>query len=232
MIQDMATFGIDNYTILTRLVFSLIAGAVIGLEREAHKQPAGLKTHMLICLGSTLIMLLSIYIPFSFNTTQIGDPGRIAAQVITGVGFIGAGAIMRMGVNVRGLTTATSIWAIAAIGLAIGAGMYFAALISVVLILIVLIVVEQLENHFFTPLSVKILTIKSISGDSDEKAKEILYQNHFRILDTNPAYIKPDTFIFRYKLNAPSSAKWSMLTGKLHENDTKILEIEFSDPKI
>ncbi len=228
----MVPFEIDNYTIITRLVFSLIAGAVIGLEREAHKQPAGLKTHMLICLGSTLIMLLSIYIPFTYNTTQTGDPGRIAAQVITGVGFIGAGAILRMGINVRGLTTATSIWAIAAVGLAIGAGMYFAALIAVVLILIVLIVVEQLENHFFTPLSVKILTIKSSSRETDEKVKAILHQNHFRVLDTNPTYIKPGTFIYSYKLNAPSSAKWSLLTGKLYENDLEILEIEFSDPKI
>lgn len=228
----MVPFDIDNNTIIIRLVFSLIAGAIIGLEREAHKQPAGLKTHMLICLGSTLIMLLSIYIPFSFNTTQTGDPGRIAAQVITGVGFIGAGAILRMGINVRGLTTATSIWAIAAVGLAIGAGMYFAALVAVALILIVLIVVEQLENHFFTPLSVKILTIKSSSGKTDEKAQEILHQNHFRILDVNPTYIRPGTFIYNYKLNAPSSAKWNILTEKLYENDLNILQIEFSDPKI
>jgi len=223
---------INNHTILLRLGLSFVAGAIIGFERETHQQPAGLKTHMLICIGSTLIMLLSIYIPQTFNTMQNGDPGRIAAQVVTGVGFIGAGAILRMGINVRGLTTAASIWAIAAVGLAIGAGMYVPAFISVGLILIVLIVVEQLEKYFFTPLSIKLLIIKSNSAASDEATKLLLHNNHIRIIDVNPSYVEPNNYIFTYRLGAPENAQWVELSQKMIKNDHNILEIEFTDPKI
>ena len=108
---------INFETALLRLVFSFMAGMLIGIEREAHSQPAGMRTHILISIGSTLAMLLSIYIPQTYMQFQNGDPGRIAAQVVTGIGFLGAGAILRLGVNVKGLTTAASIWAMAMLGL-------------------------------------------------------------------------------------------------------------------
>lgn len=135
-------------TATVRLLASFILSTIIGLERQAHNQPAGLRTHILICLGATLVMLISIYIPQTFNMMQNGDPGRIAAQVVSGIGFLGAGAIMRFGGNVRGLTTAASIWAIAAVGLAIGAGMFIISLIGVILIFFVLDVMDFIENKF------------------------------------------------------------------------------------
>ena len=113
-LQEIAgSTEISFETAMLRLLVSFVAGMLIGVEREAHSQPAGMRTHILISLGSTLAMLLSIYIPQTFTGFQNGDPGRIAAQVVTGIGFLGAGAILRFGVNVKGLTTAASIWAMA-----------------------------------------------------------------------------------------------------------------------
>jgi putative Mg2+ transporter-C (MgtC) family protein len=136
-------------TATLRLLVAFLAGMLIGIEREAHSQPAGMRTHILITIGSTLAMLLSIYIPQSFPDFQNGDPGRIAAQVVSGIGFLGAGAILRFGINVRGLTTAASVWAMAMIGLAIGAGMYMISLISLVIILFSLSIMDTFEKRLF-----------------------------------------------------------------------------------
>lgn len=223
---------INSGTILFRLALSFIAGAIIGFEREYHRQPAGLKTHMLISIGSTLLMLLSIYIPQTYQDFQNGDPGRIAAQVVSGIGFIGAGAILRMGINVRGLTTAASIWAIAAIGLAIGAGMYLPAIITVGLILIVLIVVEQIENYILTPLSIKILKIKTHTPDSDKQVREILTENHFRVIEINPSYEKENGFTYVYKIGSSHKTEWVKLSEILINNDPEIRFLDISDPMI
>jgi len=136
-------------TSLLRLLVSFLAGMLIGIEREAHSQPAGLRTHILISIGSTLGMLLSIYIPQTFPGFQNGDPGRIAAQVVTGICFLGAGAILRFGFNVKGLTTAASIWAMAMLGLAIGAGLFRISAVALVIILFSLSIMDVLEKRFF-----------------------------------------------------------------------------------
>lgn len=132
-----------------RLFLAFLAGMLIGIEREAHSQPAGMRTHILITIGSALAMLLSIYIPQTFIGFQNGDPGRIAAQVVSGIGFLGAGAILRFGVNVRGLTTAASVWTMAMIGLTIGAGMYMISLVALIIILFSLSVMDTFEKHLF-----------------------------------------------------------------------------------
>lgn len=136
-------------TAALRLILAFLAGMLIGVEREAQSQPAGMRTHILITLGSALAMLLSIYIPQSFPGFQNGDPGRIAAQVVSGIGFLGAGAILRFGVNVRGLTTAASVWAMAIIGLAIGAGMFMVSFIALMIILFSLTIMDAFEKHIF-----------------------------------------------------------------------------------
>ena len=150
---------VDERIMVLRLVLSLLLSSLIGLERESRRQQAGFRTHILISLGSTLLMLLSIYIPQTFQNFQNGDPGRIAAQVVSGIGFLGAGAIFKLGSNVRGLTTAATIWAVAAIGLTVGAGMYSGALIATLLILFVLIILDWVENKFFPELQLKILQV-------------------------------------------------------------------------
>jgi hypothetical protein len=105
---------------LARLVIALVIGGAIGLEREFKGKPAGMRTNMLICVGSCLIMIISIEI--ARTAVRTSDPGRIAAQVITGIGFLGAGTIIRSRFHIVGLTTAATIWALSAIGLAVGAG--------------------------------------------------------------------------------------------------------------
>ena len=222
---------IDSATTLFRLGFSFIAGAIIGFEREANRQPAGLKTHMLICIGSTLVMLLSIYIPQTYQNFQNGDPGRIAAQVISGIGFIGAGAILKMGLNVRGLTTAASIWATASIGLAIGAGMYLASIVAIGLILIVLIGMEQLEKHFFATVNLKVISMRTSSPASDKKMRKILEKYHFRIIEVNPTYIKNEPLGYEYKVGSTNRIEWTELMGLIVENDPEIVSLEISDPK-
>ena len=124
---------------LTRLGISLLLGVCIGIERQLHKHAAGLRTFTLICLGSTLAMLVSIYICQTNTELHNGDPGRIAAQVLTGIGFIGAGLIIKTLDGVTGLTTAASIFMTAVIGLAIGCGMILVGAVATALTLIVLL---------------------------------------------------------------------------------------------
>lgn len=124
-----------------RLVVGLVLGAVIGFERELHRQPAGFRTHSLVALGAALFTIVSAY---GFAGEMV-DPTRIAAQIVTGIGFIGAGTILQHRGNVRGLTTAASLWSVAAIGMAAGAGLLAMAVIGTVLILVVLALLDRVE---------------------------------------------------------------------------------------
>ena len=129
---------------VTKLLLSLVLGALIGMERRRKGQIAGLRTFALISMGATLAMLISIYIPQVYLGLKNGDPGRIAAQVVSGVGFLGAGAIIQMKGSVRGLTTAAGIWMTACIGLAVGAGMYLISIIASLLIIFILVIKSYL----------------------------------------------------------------------------------------
>lgn len=136
--------------ILLRLVCALVVGIVIGTEREFTNRPAGLRTHMLVALGASVVMVIGqlIFLQYRhFGATP--DPARMAAQVITGVGFLGAGTILREGSNVKGLTTAASLWATACLGLAAGAGYYLVALSGMVFIFATLTIFEVIQNKLF-----------------------------------------------------------------------------------
>jgi len=139
----------SNYQILARLLLATILGGCIGFEREFRGRAAGFRTHILVCVASTLMMLTSMYIFEIYKGTATHvDPGRIAAQVVTGIGFLGAGTILRSGATVKGLTTAASLWAVAGIGLAVGCGFYFASLITAFLVFITLVVFSKMEQAF------------------------------------------------------------------------------------
>jgi putative Mg2+ transporter-C (MgtC) family protein len=125
-----------------RLTVGLVLGAVIGLERELHRQPAGFRTHSLVALGAALFTIVSAY---AFVGPTI-DPTRIAAQIVSGIGFIGAGTILQYRGSIRGLTTAASLWAVAAIGTAAGAGLLVMAVVGTILILVVLALLDRLED--------------------------------------------------------------------------------------
>ncbi|MDD4956715.1 MAG: MgtC/SapB family protein [Candidatus Omnitrophica bacterium] len=125
-------------TILVRLLLSAFLGGLIGLEREMHGCAAGLRTHILVGMGSSLFVLSSIFMVTTGGFSSSVDPTRIAAQVVTGIGFLGAGSIVRYGAAIRGLTTAASIWAVAAMGVAVGVGMYPAAVFTAIVSLSIL----------------------------------------------------------------------------------------------
>jgi putative Mg2+ transporter-C (MgtC) family protein len=136
---------------IVRLLMASVLGAAIGFEREVHGRPAGFRTHLLVSLGSALFVLTSIafYQTFgNFNGTgPVGvDPGRVAAQVVTGIGFLGAGAIIRERASIRGLTTAACLWVVAAIGVACGIGLFSMALVVTLLALLSLLLLKKLEN--------------------------------------------------------------------------------------
>ncbi|HEY0826461.1 MAG TPA: MgtC/SapB family protein, partial [Bacilli bacterium] len=128
---------IDPVDLIIRLSIALFLGGIIGFERERNNHAAGFRTHILVCIGSALVMLLSIYGFSDFvdeENVRI-DPSRLAAQVISGIGFLGAGVILRNGFSVTGLTTAASLWVAAAIGLAVGAGFHLAAVTTTLFVL-------------------------------------------------------------------------------------------------
>lgn len=127
--------------VLLRLIVSLLIGALLGFEREQQQRPAGLRTHMLVTLGATLFSMVSI-----LAAGEDHDRGRIAAQVVTGIGFLGAGTIMRHGSTVKGLTTAASLWTAAALGVAIGFGWYVAGIVAAILAFVVLAFVKHFED--------------------------------------------------------------------------------------
>ncbi|GAB4294479.1 MAG: MgtC/SapB family protein [Desulfuromonadia bacterium] len=135
----------------TSLCVSAILGALVGLEREIHGRPAGFRTHLLVSVGACLFVLVSIDFYRRFGTftgtLPVGvDPGRVAAQVVTGIGFLGAGAIIREGASVRGLTTAACLWVVAAIGVACGVGMYGTASLVTVIALSSLLALKKVEE--------------------------------------------------------------------------------------
>lgn len=136
------------YEIIFKLALAAILGGLIGLERESLSRPAGLRTYTLVCVGSALAMVVSLDMYFQYYQTVNADPGRIAAQVVSGIGFLGAGTIMREGATVRGLTTAAGLWVVACIGLAVGAGLYIPAIVTTAVILFVLIYFIKFEQFF------------------------------------------------------------------------------------
>ena len=152
--------------IIFKLIIAAILGGLIGIERDIRGRAAGLRTHILVAVGSALFMIISldIYDLYQFkNATSILriDPGRIAAQIITGIGFIGAGAIVRSGFDIRGLTTAGCIWVCAGIGMAVGIGYYLPAYATALIALITLIILNKVELLYFKDAYIKInLTLK------------------------------------------------------------------------
>jgi putative Mg2+ transporter-C (MgtC) family protein len=154
---------ITPWEIVLRLLLSALLAGLIGIERESHRRPAGLRTHILVSLGSCLIMLISIY------GCRIGnrDPFRLAAQVVSGIGFLGAGTILHEGPTIRGLTTAASLWVVAGVGLAMGCGLYFPAIIGVLLVVLTLISLEDFEKKWLSSKTIRLGLILDINTNPD-----------------------------------------------------------------
>ena len=183
-----------NYNIYidyaVRIAVSFVCGFCLGIERKSRQHSVGIRTLVLISISSCLLSILSIYMAESFNVE--GDPTRIAAGVASGIGFIGGGAIMRYGLNIRGLTTAAIIFAASAVGLACGAALYFPALITMFALAIVLFIMNKLEKKIFPAAKTKILTI-TFNGTDIPKSflTETMLRYGFIIHDMNIEYDKP-----------------------------------------
>lgn len=211
--------GVNLVGATFKLLLSLLLGSVIGLERRRKGQIAGMRTFSLICMGATLAMLVSIYIPQEYMGLKNGDPGRIAAQVISGIGFLGAGAIIQMKGSVKGLTTAAGIWMTAAIGLAVGAGMYMIATIAVVFILFILAFAERYEQSLFKAGESKIIRVKT-HGIVENLApyRQVFCEYNIHIVDEFIRYdYGGDHTIINFIILAKGQPDFPLLFKKLHE---------------
>ncbi len=137
---------IPEWELALRLVLSAVLGGFIGYERQSRRKSAGLRTNVLVCLGSCLIMILSVELYAGVEGKTNADPARLAAQVVSGIGFLGAGAIMKEGLTVTGLTTAACLWVVAGVGLAVGGGYYVGALLTTFLVFITLGRLSRLDE--------------------------------------------------------------------------------------
>ena len=162
---------LTSYEIIARLLLGTLFGGVIGFERQVHGRPAGFRTHILVSIAAVLIMLVSEYYQYlsSIDPSYVRiDPGRIAAGALAGVGFIGAGVVLKAGLSIQGLTTAACIWVVSAIGLAIGSGLYLAGSVTFVITIFSLALLRIVEKKM-PKLAYRFLTITAdLNADEDQ----------------------------------------------------------------
>ncbi len=188
MILNYNCYMTSSLETVLRLLLGAIIGGIIGFEREVHGRAAGLRTQLIVCVAAVLIMVISenyhFYIQRLDPVFKI-DPTRIASGAIIGVGFIGAGVIVKSGFTIRGLTTAASIWIVSAIGLAIGAGLYLEGFVSFLITIVALVVLRRLERHIKT-LNFKVITITTtIEDGADKEIASVFSEQGINILSTD-----------------------------------------------
>lgn len=207
---------ISEMDIAIRLGVSFLLGAIIGVERELDNQPAGLRTNIILVMGSTLAMILSVSLAHVYQPVGgMGDPARLAAQVISGIGFLGAGAILHAGVNIRGLTTAATIWTMAVVGLAVGAGFFSSAVIVTITLFIVLSVLNKLENKLFHPKTIAPITMWITDGPPDlAEVRRIFDHKHVQLITFSHEHDFTDN---ETKINLEYSCKRVELIDKIQK---------------
>ncbi len=221
----LESLTISNTEVVARLLATVILCGLIGLERETRDQAAGFRTHILLGLGAALFTLVSAYgfTEFTRAALESGgrgiqfDPTRIAAQIVTGVGFLGAGAILRRGLDVRGLTTAASLWAAAAIGLASGAGYYFGAVATTAVVLIALYVLRGVRvyvvSRFRTAFGVLNIQFAD-AGAEISRVVEIIESRDVRIRNTD-AEIEDGQASYELQLRIPPGRAVQEMLGEI-----------------
>lgn len=152
----------DQLVEVARLILAAVLGGIVGLERQQRHKSAGLRTHILVSLGSCLVMVLSYKLYLGVQGLTNADPARLAAQVVSGIGFLGAGTIMKEGLTIKGLTTAASLWVVAGVGLAVGAGQYVGAVTTTILSVLALTYLPKFERFYGCGPSQVALTVKTI----------------------------------------------------------------------
>ena len=203
--------------------------SLVGLEREIHGQPAGLRTHMILGVGAALAAILSIsYSQFLSNPGFPSDPGRIVAQVVSGVGFLGAGAILRFGVTVKGLTTASSLWTTAIIGIACGSGYYNLASFTTAVVLVILTIIDKVENFFLT--TYKTHTLKVVLDDRPGiigNVKNLLADHKVKMVSLNASMPDRDTLKLTMIIRKPSDLGMDKIINLINTIDAaRSMEID------
>ncbi len=209
----------DYLSILGHLLAAILAGGIIGLERSFHGRPAGFRTHTLVCLSSSLLMLVTLYqwkwLPGMPLDTIRTDPTRMAQGIMTGIGFLGAGVIFKEGLSVRGLTTAASIWITAAIGILLGIGFYFPAIIGTLLTLGILSVFRwfeaKLPSHFYAYCAIRFDKDKA---PSEQSIRAMVTENGFSIANMS-YHLHAEDQTFEYRM---------MIQTRTHQNLTNFAE--------
>ena len=216
----------EQRAILEHLLIALAAGGLIGFERSFHGRPAGFRTHTLVCIASSALMLITLYGPRWFPAEFAGrvalDPTRMAQGIMTGIGFLGAGVIFKEGLTVRGLTTAASIWITAAIGILAGIGFYFPLIVSTVLTLGTLSVFRWIENavpsEFYAQLRVK---FAHESPMPQEDLLRFVSGHGFSIANLHYHYAAEDRFFeYRAIIRTRDSSNVKDLSDALRQNHT------------
>lgn len=213
---------------LTKILVAFVLSGVIGLEREVVRRPAGIKTHTLICISATLVMALGIYMTELFPGSA-GDPTRLAAQILSGIGFVGAGTILSNGMTVKGVTTAASLLATTCIGLAVGAGFYEGAVISTIFVFLILCfgtpAQKAISRNFKK--TVIAVTSKNLTGTLS-KAQEILEENDLEVFSVKQIRNYADrTITIKFRVKYENSMSKSVLFKQLKAIDG-VTEVDFA----
>ncbi len=195
--------------IVLRILVAGMLGGLIGFERERRQRPAGFRTHILVCIGAALVMIVSEYMYQEFATTSV-DPSRLGAQVISGIGFLGAGTIIRDKFKVKGLTTAASLWAVACIGLAVGMGYFYIAIISAVIIFMTLALLGRIEKKTKTKEEfAKIRVVASLEEDIEKKVINDLTEYGYDIKKLNfTKTFEDQTVSFSFLVTNDQNVEW------------------------
>ena len=210
--------------LLVKLGLAVLLGGIVGFERELAGKPAGLRTNILICLGAALLMDVSTRIGL-VDGHRIGDPGRIAAQIVSGVGFLGAGTIMQGGGTVTGLTSAATIWVVAAIGMAVGGGFYIEGIGAGLLVTFVLAGLGGIEHWVRRARRVASATIRAKPGTVFEDISSALKAHGVTVLDLR-TFDHPEDRTFEVKLSGPSRQFIIASDSLLHRQDVYGVHID------
>ncbi len=232
----MTSFFMDKTFLadcMIKIAASIFCGLILGIERKSRNQTVGIRTLILISVSSTMLCILSSYISGYTNTDGqfiSGDPTRIAAGAISGIGFLGGGAIMRQGLNIKGLTSAAIIWTAAALGLCIGGGLYIPSAVVLFCVVLLLILLEKVEYKLFPASRSKTLHLVFEDDKIDMvKVKKAIQDSGFRVADLNVSRVMiAHQTILHYSVKAPPEDDFGSLIEKLNTLG-KLTEFSITD---
>jgi putative Mg2+ transporter-C (MgtC) family protein len=225
---DMFISQSDFYfSMVTRLIVACLLGGIIGFEREHVHRPAGFRTHILVCVGSALVMVTSEYIYNHYSASVNVDPARLGAQVISGIGFLGAGTIIKEGISVKGLTTAASLWAVSCVGIAVGIGFYSGAFAATVIIFLTLVVIKKTQGKIASQRNIRIYIHTRIKKGQVHEMSSIIEEFGAKIKKTDFMSSERDgEMVLRYTMDVSNQLPVAELIEALlcHESVRRVYE--------